>query len=221
MAGRRSAKFKAFDEQITLAIATVTEYERDLLEVAADQIFDRAREQNRQVLGYAPGETLSVDGIVGKAVRDMENHAVLDFEFGSDIIQWTSQLLKMVSPRSGANDKDPTMTYAESWAVIVNGKRVNPLATEYDGVSPISWVNTVPYARKIAAGLSKSRPNGWLEALVLPQIKKRYSNLFYLQFSYETVPGLEALILDHGTRHKGQVAINRIRRWPTITADPK
>lgn len=219
---RRASKFKAFDDQITFAIKGIHDFERNFLEQAAAEFFAEAREQNMRILGYAPRETLTTDGVRGKSVRDMEEYAVTDFDIGSDIIPWTAQLLKMMSPRSGANDKDPTTTYAESWRIIAGGRQINPLAPQWDGISTLFFVNTVPYARKIAAGLSAGRPNGWLESSVLPQVRKRYSNLFLVGFDYETVPGLENLIMDMGNYgHELGPATRRIRRWPAIWAETK
>jgi len=218
---RRSEALVGFDRQIKAAIKEISEHGENIKAAAADRVFDESRQHNAQILGYAPGETLTVDGTPGRPLSEIDKLARLDFELQSDIIPWTVELLRRVSPRSGLNDRDPETTYSQSWAIISNGQLIDPRAPAYDGISRIYWINVVPYARKIAGGLARNRPNGWLESSVLPQIKRRYNNLFVVGFAYPSIPGLSSLIADFGSRHKGQVAINRIERWPVIWADPK
>lgn len=179
-------RIQANDREVSLFLQDLAGAERRaFIKETADEVFGEARAQNRAALGYAPDESLRTDGVAGKAPEDMAlgGHSTLSFELGGDIIAFSIALAERLSPRSGSNLKSPDETFAKSHVALVDGGLL-PAPYRVGAFERATIYNLRPYSRKIEQGLSRQRPNGVYEALVLPQIRKRYGGLYFVTFTY-------------------------------------
>ena len=159
---------------------------------AAQSLFDEARANNRAILGREAAETLTTDGVLNKPPREMERCSTLEFEPDDDVVPFTIGLLKQLSPYRPSNRKSADQHYREAHIVLVDGEEIlYPYVVERPWTE-IIFVNAAPYARKIERGLSRQRPNGVYEALVYPEVVKRYGDLYDVSFTYTRVEGAAA-----------------------------
>lgn len=110
-----------------------------------------ADEKNRQVLGRIPPRTVTVDGRSGAAldsVKPAGGSIVVEWEIVSDVLVWIGNTLR---------DRSPVVSgdYRKGWTLLADGKVIAagqqaPIADEY------TFVNTVPYARRIEVGKTDS-----------------------------------------------------------------
>lgn len=110
-----------------------------------------AEATNKRVLGRVPPRTVTVDGRSGAALESVKpagGSIVVEWEIVSDVLVWIGNTLQERSPvTSGA--------YRKGWTLLADGKVVAagqeaPIADEY------TFVNTVPYARRIEVGKTDS-----------------------------------------------------------------
>ena len=230
-----SLRITSVDREVSLFLQDLAGPERRaLLKETADEVFGEARAQNRAALGYAPPEMLRTDGVVGKPPEDMAQggHSTLSFEFGGDVIAFTIDLARRLSPRSGLNSKSVDQTFAGSHVALVDGVLLAP-PYQTGAFQKATVFNLQPYNRKIERGLSRQRPNGVYEALVFPEVKKRYGALYFVQFAYQgglVEPfGKRSGIVSDIERRRGKGARNRRRkrrfhardRVPAIIIEPR
>jgi hypothetical protein len=106
--------------------------------------------QNARALGSAPPKTVTVDGRNGaplESVNPDRGTIIAEWSLVGDVLQWIYATLRARSPRvSGAYLKGHTL-YADG--VECDPTRP-PLAKEY------TFLNLVPYSRKIEVGKTKS-----------------------------------------------------------------
>lgn len=199
-----TARLQSYDRDIELILEGLSTTERRaLIKEAADETFGAARRQNEQALGYRPPEKLTTDNVRNKQPEDMKlgGYSSLEFEVGSDILVFAAELAKRISPRSGSNRKAKNRTYAENHLVIVDGEVIPPPYDRPDFETAII-ANLLPYTRKIERGLSKQRPNGVYEALLYPEVNRRYGGLYDVEFIY-----IGGLIAKFGKKSYLQTAI--------------
>lgn len=116
----------------------------------AQRAIDDADQKNRRVLGRIPPRTVTVDGREGARLDSVEPRGgsiIVEYELTNDALIWIAQTLRERSPViSGA--------FREGWVLLADGVQVDgdqiPVADIY------TFVNTVPYARKIEIGKTKT-----------------------------------------------------------------
>lgn len=180
---------------------------KEMLRRAAQEAFGKSRAQNLAALGYPLPESLSTDGVANKPPEEMRIGGASTLTFGQPaarIIPFTLELLERVSPRGRSNSKPDEERYYRNHAVFIDGQRL-----EAPYLMPLDWtrmvfVNLRPYDRKIERGLSKQRPNGVYEALVLPEVQKEFGDLYYVSFNYEG-----GLVAAYGKRSTRGTYVNR------------
>lgn len=115
------------------------------------QGIDEADQTNRRVLGRVPPRTVTVDGRQGAALESVNpdgGNIIIEWELIGEVLIWIAKTLEERSPViSGAYKKGHTL-YADGTPTDVNG--MVPPAEVY------TFINTVPYARKIEVGKTKS-----------------------------------------------------------------
>lgn len=179
-------RLQNFDRETALYLQDLRgDARREVIREAALDLFGEARAQNIRALGYRPDEIRSTDNVLNKPPEQMAigGWSQVEFDLHSDVIAFSAELAKRLSPRSGSNRKAPQQTYAENHLVIVDGAVVPP-PYRVDKFERAVIINLLPYARKIERGLSKKRPNGIYEALLVPEVKKRYGGQFFITFTY-------------------------------------
>lgn len=168
-------------------------FRREILRRAADEAFSRSRDDNFRILGVRLPESLATDGVIGRQPEEMKVGGKSVLTFGrpaAAIIPFTLELAARVSPRGRSNSKPDDLRYFKSHAVFVDGKRLEP-----PYLMPLDWRQMIfaslsPYTRKIERGLSKQRPNGVYEILLLPEIEAEFGDQYDISFNY--VGGLVA-----------------------------
>lgn len=110
-----------------------------------------ADEANRRVLGRVPPRTVTVDGRTGaplESVRPAGGSIIVEWEIVSDVLVWIGDALRERSPVVSGD-------FRKGWVLLADGQVVDdgrqvPVAEVY------TFVNVVPYARKIEVGKTKS-----------------------------------------------------------------
>lgn len=150
-----------------------------LAEFAGAQI-DEATQANRNVLGRSPRRTVTVDGREGAPLESVSPAGVIvaEFELVDDVLAWIGEQLVRHSPvgKTGLYQRSHTL-FADGVEIDVGG--VIPAATEY------SFLNLVPYARKIELGSSSQAPDGVYQAVAM-LARRRFGNIAKIGFSYRT-----------------------------------
>ncbi|MCK1676648.1 MULTISPECIES: hypothetical protein [unclassified Bradyrhizobium] len=106
---------------------------------------------NRRVLGRVPPRTITVDGRPSaplESVNASHGSIIVEWELVSDVLVWIGDTLKDRSPHVSGDFKD-------GWTLLADGEVIEagaqtPNATEF------TFVNVVPYARKIEVGKTES-----------------------------------------------------------------
>lgn len=117
----------------------------------AQGAIDEADATNKRVLGRVPPRTVTVDGREGAALTDVKpdgGSIIVEYELIADVLVWIGDTLRSRSPVQSGD-------YRDGWTLLADGVEVAvgddiPAADEY------TFVNTVPYARKIEVGLTES-----------------------------------------------------------------
>lgn len=181
-----TGRLRNFDREEALYLQELRgEARKAFIRDAAAEVFGEARAQNLRTLGYAADEIRSTDNVINKPAEQMAigGWSQVEFDLNSDVIAFTVELARRLSPRSGSNRKAPQETYAENHLAIVDGTVVPP-PYRVGKFERAVVINLLPYARKIERGLSKKRPNGVYEALLFPEVVKRYGGQFDISFTY-------------------------------------
>jgi hypothetical protein len=117
----------------------------------AQGAIDQADATNRRVLGRIPPRTVTVDGRQGAPLTDVKpdgGSIIVEYELITDVLVWIGDTLRARSPvQSGA--------YRDGWTLLADGTEV-AVNDDVPGADEYTFVNTVPYARKIEVGLTES-----------------------------------------------------------------
>ncbi|MBN9007238.1 MAG: hypothetical protein J0H40_17710 [Rhizobiales bacterium] len=114
-------------------------------------VIAEADSTNNRVLGRVPPRTITVDGRKGAPLTDVKpdgGSIVVEYELITDVLVWIGDALRSRSPvQSGA--------YRDGWTLLADGEEVG-LADDVPPADEYTFVNNVPYARKIEVGLTES-----------------------------------------------------------------
>ncbi len=124
--------------------------QKAIAEFARERLAE-AQQANQRVLGRVPKHDTFVDGRAGaplEGVKPRGGTIVFEFELFSDVLRWIMQTLIDRSPVVSGAYRRSHLLFADQRQVATDG--AIPEADEY------SFTNTVPYARKIEIGRSKS-----------------------------------------------------------------
>ena len=144
-----------------------------------------AASANRRALGRVPPYKTIVDGRPGaapEAVRPKGGVIVFEFELITDVLRWVLETLVARSPVVSGRYRDSHTSFADGRPFALG--TVVPQAAEY------SVLNTVPYARKIEIGKTKSGrafviqvPNKIYERTAR-EARARFGNIAKITFTY-------------------------------------
>lgn len=147
-----------------------------------------ADETNRSVLGRVPPRVITVDGNPGAAletVRPVGGSIIVEWELIGDVMIWIGQTLRDRSPVG------PSGNYRDGHTLLADGKEV-PIGVEVPIASEYYFLNSVPYARKIEVGKTKSGrdfvisvPNRIYERTA-KDAKARFGNMVNIYFTYRS-----------------------------------
>lgn len=178
-----------------------TEKERQELvaRFARDEIA-KADEINRRALGRTAEKSVTVDGRRGAALNTVKADGgiiVAEWNVFVDVLVWIYHELVRRSPRVSGEYIKGHRLFADG-AEVSASERAPPPASEY------TFLNLVPYARKIEIGKTKSGrdfviqvPNRIYER-VAQDARSRFGNVADIRFSYRETIG--AYRVRHGRR---------------------
>jgi hypothetical protein len=140
-------------ETIKLLVANTISPEAQKQAVAsfAQGAIAEADATNRRVLGRLPPRTITVDGRQGAALTDVKpdgGSIIVEYELITDVLVWIGDTLRERSPVQSGK-------YRDSWTLLADGVEVGQ-GEAVPGAETYTFVNEVPYARKIEVGLTKS-----------------------------------------------------------------
>jgi hypothetical protein len=163
------------------------------VEARKKKIADMARKalaetkaHNEKIVGHETPYDQIVDGRKDaplESVNPNNGTIVFLFELGTDVLRWIGEQLVLHSPI-----KDPPIHYKDSHILLADGVQIDlgeqiPIAETY------TFVNIVPYARKIERGESAQAPDGVYE-VVADMARRRFGNIAQIRFTHvSTIPG--------------------------------
>jgi len=186
-----------------------------LAQFAREQLAE-AQLVNQQALGFLPKHETFVDGRENAALETVRPDGVIVFEFEmlNDIFAQIGEMLLQASPiRSGRYSRS-FLFLADD--VVVDPGALVPEASEY------TFVNTMPYSRKIERGQSAQAPDGVFQA-VAAIASRRFSNFASITYGFVV---LQTGMIDDWARtgsarrlagrRKPKAAAEWLRRQPAI-----
>lgn len=111
-----------------------------------------ADDTNKRVLGRVPPRTITVDGQKGASLDSVKpggSGIIVEWEIVSDVLVWIGQTLRDRSPKISGDFRD-------GWTLLADGVEVPKGGKTPPDVSVFTFVNAVPYARKIEVGKTES-----------------------------------------------------------------
>jgi len=148
---------------------------------AATNILNAAQKRNAEALGAPLPYTQTVDGRRGAALDSVkiENGLIVfQFEVFRELLRWIGEQLVLNSPVLTGRYRDSHVLLADGVEIEVGGKI--PLAETY------TFVNVVPYARRIERGLSDQAPDGVYESIA-EVARRRFGNFANIRFTYRSL----------------------------------
>jgi len=184
------------------------EARQKLVANAARGILARAQEDNVKALGRNVDHETFVDGRKGaplESVNVERGKIVFEFDLFEPALAWIGEQLVLASPVL-------TGSYQRSHILLADGVEVDP-----DGDIPAAetytFVNPLPYARKIERGLSDQTPDGVYEE-VAKAASGRFGNIVRIRFTYRS-------LLVPMERSRAARAAERDSRSPAIVVTPR
>lgn len=194
----------------------------------------KADEKNRRVLGRIPPKVTTVDGQRGASldrVRPNGGSIITEWELVSDVLVWIGDTLHDRSPHVSGD-------YREGWKILADG-----VETEIGGELPkaetYTFVNVVPYSRKIEVGKTESGrdfviqvPNRIAERTA-KDAQSRFGNIAKVKSVWISLEGAYHLKNDQASRSfvGGKMRVSKRQRpdrvagsaitYPAITVTPK
>lgn len=199
------------------------EARRQLMVATALAARDRALAQNAAALGYAPKFETIVDGARGRSEEQVRPGGTILYLF-----QVGGALLEQAADATIAAllALSPVLTgrYRDAHRFMVNGdERSVPEGGEPIGLAEtdvVSFVNLLPYARRIEKGWSGQAPNGVYEAAAAI-VRSRFGGVVNIRFSYDRYPGFGVGQARRGGRPSRHADVRRSELFPTITLSLK
>jgi len=126
---------------------------RAVAEFARDAIAE-ADATNKRILGRVPPRTITVDGRKGAALESVKSAGgsiIVEWELVGDVLGWIAQTLY---------DRSPVISgdYRDGWTLLADGQ-VIAVGGQIPAAEVYTFVNVVPWARKIEVGKTKSGRN--------------------------------------------------------------
>lgn len=204
------ARLQSFRAQVDLAKSRLTgEYRRQALIKAAKEAHAEAAAINVRALGHPVESVTIVDGRRGAPMESVKAGGVVVHLFAvhQAAIEFTAETLSRLSPWD-------TGLYENSHLLLVNGEEVEwGAAIGVDDV--VTFVNLLPYARRLEQGWSDQAPDGVYE-VASEIVRARFGNIVTVRFSYGYFAGMAA-----GKNRGTKAAINRASSYPMIQLSPK
>ncbi len=157
--------------------ATLAAFARETL-VEAEALDEAA-------LGHAVAHQTFVDGREGAPEESVTPTGTIVYEFDliEEVFAWIDDQLIRHSPQGSGRDPHPGL-YARSHVFYADDAESDPLAPP-PTIRVGTFVNSLPYARKIESGESPQFPDGVYE-VVTALAARRFGNIARIQFAWRT-----------------------------------
>lgn len=201
------ARLKSFRAAVDLTRSQLTgEPRRQQLIRLARAAIDEAAAFNRAAIGHDIDRVVIVDGRRGVAIDAVRpgGTVVALFDVHTAAIDFTYETLLKLSPVDESEDAD-SIVYKDNHRLLVNGQEVGPPPVEIGVDDVVTFVNLLPYARRLERGYSDQAPNGIYE-VASAIVKARFGNIVDVRFSYGSFSGAGA---------------DAEQRYPMIRLSPK
>ena len=185
-----------------------------IADFARDEI-KKANAANNRVLGRVPPNVTTVDGVKNgnlDSVRPNGGSIITEWEIISDVLVWIGNTLRERSPFVSGDFRD-------GWTLLADGK-VTEVNDQVPPAEVYTFVNTVPYARKIEVGKTKSGrdfvisvPNRIAERTA-KDAAKRFGNIAKIRSVWVALADAYTLKNDQASRSftGGKVRISKRQR---------
>ncbi|QCO03031.1 hypothetical protein [Azospirillum argentinense] len=204
------ARLQSFRAQVDLAKSRLLgETRRQMLVQAAREAHAEASAINTRALGHPVESVTIVDGRRGAPVESVKAGGVVVHLFAvhQAAIEFTAETLSRLSPWD-------TGLYENSHLLLVNGEEVEWGVTV--GVDDVAtFVNLLPYARRLEQGWSDQAPDGVYE-VASEIVRARFGNIVNVRFGYRHFVGREA-----GKHRPTEAGKQRASSYPFIELSPK
>ena len=185
-----TARIEPLDKDIELLIRQdlSPQAQSEALAAFARETLAEVEATNEAVIGHPTPHETFVDGRIGapeETVRP-QGTIVYEFELVDEVFAYIDEQLRQHSPVGQGDDKHPGL-YKRSHIFYADDVEADPLKPP-PGIKVGTFVNAVPYARKIEAGESPQQPDGVYE-VVTALASRRFGNIAKVQFGYRTASG--------------------------------
>lgn len=145
---------------------------------------------NTRALGRAPSKEVTVDGRKGGALESVKVNGgliVAEWEIFTDVLVWIAKTLKERSPRISGE-------YVSGHRLFADGVEI-PVTNSPPRAGEFTFLNLVPYARKIEIGKTKAGRNFVIQVpnriyeRVAQDARARFGNVADIRFAYREPTG--------------------------------
>jgi hypothetical protein len=227
------AGISAFARSIQVVRSDIGKSIADTMAATARAAFRDAQTINARALGREPPfRGPIVDGREGAALETVKAGGSIAYTFavGSTalrkaVTEAAITFRERAAVGGGRKDKHPGL-YRDSLLMLVNGEQHgDPFGelAELKDSDKISLTDLQPYSRKIeirGAGITVKAPRGLME-IITQVLRREYTGLLNIAFSYEAYPGFETGSNRKGGTPRTKSQIHRASRFPTIRLSVK
>ncbi|NIJ40346.1 hypothetical protein FHS78_000616 [Parvibaculum indicum] len=203
------ARLKNFRAAVELTRSQLTgEARRQQLIDLSRRSIAEAEAMNRATIGYDVGKTVIVDGLRGGAIENVKpgGTVVALFAVHEAAIDFAWETIATMSPVDMRPDAD-NIVYRKNHLLMVNGEEVGPPPVKIEVDDVVTFVNLLPYARRLEKGWSKKQAPDGIYEVASKVIRARYGNVVQVKFGYGAFLGEDPRIRDN--------------RYPYIELSPK
>lgn len=189
-------RFKPTDREVLFDLSGLSPAEQSAaLAAFARQEIAAARAQNERALGGSLAYETFVDGSRSDRLERVAPNGVIvaEFDLGTDVVQWTWDMVQKHSPVL-------TGAFRASQRLYADGVEVEGPASVPFGADEIVILSVAPYARKIERRQSDQAPDGVYEA-VAALAAARYGAQARIRFSYRAPIGGDTALEQWARRH--------------------
>lgn len=183
------------------------EERRKELATLAKEAVSQVTMMNRAAIGYDVGRKIIVDGREGASIDSVKigGTVVALFAVHEAAVDFAWETLAGLSPVDMRPDADD-IVFRDRHLMLVNGVEVGPPPVKIEPDDVVTFVNLLPYARRLEKGWSKKQAPDGVYEVASAIIRARFGKLVTVKFGYGSFLGATA---------------TRDNRYPFIELSPK
>lgn len=187
------ARLKPREAAVQLRTRLMGEPRRRQLIALATAAIDEASAVNRRAIGREVDHQVIVDGRRGAPVSSVKPGGVVValFAVHAAAVDFTWETLARLSPVDESPNADDVV-YRENHRLLINGEEALP-PVEIRVDDEVTFVNLLPYARRIERGHSKRQAPDGVYEVTSQIVKARFGNIVTVKFGYGSFLGAPAV----------------------------